>query len=226
MYCRNCGKEIDENAHVCMFCDVLTNGEPPRRKFYKAGFVLGILSLCIPMQGLILGIIGLPMAIVSKRKSSIIMNSIGIVAWLTIIIFTFTSLFPGFSLSKTALTAQEFSDKATSLGFTVVDVTEQSKGQTVASLLAVDSTKSYQIEFYEVETQAQASGAFSQTHTMLDAIGSGVTLSSSGINWAKYSNTAGGAYGFVSYIDNTFIYVRAPQEYKKAIQAFMEVMGY
>ena len=82
MYCRNCGKEVAEIAYVCVHCGVLTHAEKPKRKFYKAGFVLGVLSLCIPFHGLILGIIGLPMAAISKRRSSIIMNIIGIVVWL------------------------------------------------------------------------------------------------------------------------------------------------
>ena len=86
LYCGYCGKEINENAYFCVNCGALVNEVKPKPKFYKAGFVLGILSLSIPYYGLILGIIGLPMAISSKRKSSIIMNILGIILWLAIII--------------------------------------------------------------------------------------------------------------------------------------------
>ena len=85
MFCWNCGKEIDDNAYVCIGCGVLVKKEETRPKFYKAAFVLGILSLCIPMHGFILGVIGLPMAIISKRKSAIVMNAIGIAIWLLFI---------------------------------------------------------------------------------------------------------------------------------------------
>jgi hypothetical protein len=86
MYCRYCGKEIDEKAPICIYCGMLVGEEKPNRKFYTAGFVLGILSLCIPVYGTILGIIGLPMACISKRTSSIIMNCIGIVVQAAFII--------------------------------------------------------------------------------------------------------------------------------------------
>ncbi|MCL2838452.1 MAG: hypothetical protein FWE04_05220 [Oscillospiraceae bacterium] len=107
MFCPNCGVKVaHENAHVCISCGVLLNQEPPQivyvqapappelPMFYKAGFTLGVLSLCIPMHGLFLGAIGLPFACISKRKSSIIMNSIGIVVWGGLIAWMASPLFP------------------------------------------------------------------------------------------------------------------------------------
>ena len=58
----------------------------PTKKFYTAGFVLGILSICIPFYGIILGIIGLCLSAVSKRKSAIILNIIGLAFWILIIL--------------------------------------------------------------------------------------------------------------------------------------------
>ena len=130
------------------------------------------------------------------------------------------------ALNKTAITAEEFTTAATSSGFTVVDETDQYEGKTVISLLAADSTESFQVEFHEVETQAQASSAYLQNKSTLDGIDSGTTISSNGNNWAKFSKTAGGAYGVISYIDTTFIYVRAPQEHKQAIQDLLKELGY
>ena len=87
---------------------------PSKRPYHKAGHVLGILSLCIPPAGTILGLIGLPMAIISKRKSSIIMCSIGIILWVAVYgsIFLFVprpvhhdmhgnAMFPTFSHGET-----------------------------------------------------------------------------------------------------------------------------
>lgn len=93
MFCKNCGKEICENAHFCVNCGALVNEMKIQPKFYKAGFVLGILSLCIPYYGVILGIIGLIFGIISKRRSSIIMSIIGIVFWLaiTVLLIVFTT---------------------------------------------------------------------------------------------------------------------------------------
>jgi len=224
MYCKNCGKEIDNNAYVCIHCGVLI--DEPKPRFYKAGFVLGILSLSIPFHGLILGIIGLPMAIISKRKSSIIMNIIGIVAWISALILMFSFLFHSFMLNKPAITSEDFSAKATSSGFTVVDVSEQHNGQTVISLLAVEGNESFQIEFYIFEENLQARNAFSQHKAKIDINPSGSYVSSNGNNWAKYAKTSGGTYSFVSYIDNTLVYARVPQEHKQATQDFIKELGY
>ena len=142
------------------------------------------------------------------------------------LVFVLAFIVSACSLNKAAITAQDFSTKATSLGFTVQDATDQMEGQTVISLIAIDSTESFQIEYHEVETQAQASSAFLQNQANLEGIHSGSTTSLSGVNWAKYTKTAGGAYGFVSYIDNTFVYVRAPKEYKQTIQDFIKELGY
>jgi len=139
-----------------------------------------------------------------------------------VIILTFSAC----SLKKSPITAQNFTNKAESLGYTINNVTSQYEGSTVNSLLAVEDDKNFQIEFHEVETQAQASGAFSENKKDFDETGSGMTTSSSGSNWARYSKTAGGIYGIVSYIDNTFIYARVPEEHKQAVIDFFKELGY
>lgn len=55
MFCKNCGKEIDNNVLVCIYCGVATgNGLPinrPQEKpkkingFGIAGFIISLLSL-------------------------------------------------------------------------------------------------------------------------------------------------------------------------------------
>ena len=86
MYCKKCGKEIEDEAFLCVHCGVLTNEERKKPKYYTAGFVLGILSICIPFYGFILGVIGLCLSSISKRKSAIIMNVIGIVLSVGIVV--------------------------------------------------------------------------------------------------------------------------------------------
>jgi predicted nucleic acid-binding Zn ribbon protein len=108
-FCQVCGAQIDLGAKFCDKCGVSIDGAAPNRqnpyqpfphqqpyqyyqqypllpKFYKAGFVLGILSMCIPVYGIIIGIVGLPLACISKRQSSIAMNIIGIILWVFIIV--------------------------------------------------------------------------------------------------------------------------------------------
>lgn len=57
MFCKNCGKEIDDNAYVCPYCGVKVERETAATKAdadsgSKAGW--GILSFLIPIVGLIL----------------------------------------------------------------------------------------------------------------------------------------------------------------------------
>ncbi len=57
MYCKNCGKEIDDNAYVCPNCGVKVESESNVVKAdadsgSKAGW--GVLSFFIPLVGLIL----------------------------------------------------------------------------------------------------------------------------------------------------------------------------
>ena len=57
MFCKNCGKEIDDNAYVCPHCGVKVDGSNDTSNKdadsgSKAGW--GILSYLIPIAGLIL----------------------------------------------------------------------------------------------------------------------------------------------------------------------------
>lgn len=68
MFCKNCGKEINDNAVICPYCGVATGKNMPAASgserstgsstngFAIAGFVL---SFFIPLLGLIFSIVGL-----------------------------------------------------------------------------------------------------------------------------------------------------------------------
>lgn len=79
MFCQNCGTSIPNGFNMCLQCGCPVFVPPP--KYYRSSFVLGVLSLCLPLYGTILGIIGLPLACICRRKSAIVMNSIGVVLW-------------------------------------------------------------------------------------------------------------------------------------------------
>lgn len=59
MYCKNCGKEIDDKAIVCIYCGVPVNNTQESscnsgQLVDNGGFGWGILGCCIPVVGLIL----------------------------------------------------------------------------------------------------------------------------------------------------------------------------
>lgn len=51
-YCKNCGKEIADNAAVCINCGVAQETKP--QVVDNGGFGWGLLGCCIPIVGLIL----------------------------------------------------------------------------------------------------------------------------------------------------------------------------
>lgn len=56
MFCRNCGKEIDDKAYVCPHCGVLTsNAEAQKKTVNDSGSAgWGVLGFFFPLVGLIL----------------------------------------------------------------------------------------------------------------------------------------------------------------------------
>ena len=53
-FCKNCGKEIDDNAVVCPHCGVIQKEELVQNTVDNGGFLWGLLGCCIPIVGLIL----------------------------------------------------------------------------------------------------------------------------------------------------------------------------
>ena len=52
-FCKNCGKEIDDNAVVCPHCGV-QQAQVQQAVVDEGGFLWGCLGFCIPLVGLIL----------------------------------------------------------------------------------------------------------------------------------------------------------------------------
>jgi uncharacterized protein (TIGR02145 family) len=138
----------------------------------------------------------------------------------------FAFLFSG--CSKTPVDPQDFSSVLTSLGFTVSDVTAATGGNTVLSLAAVKNTQDYRIDFHKFASRAQAEAAFNGNKERLEDMGSSTraTTSASISNWANFSITSGGVYGYISYIENSLIYVRAPDRYKNEIRDVINRLGW
>ena len=55
MYCKNCGKEIDDNANVCTYCGTAQGqgGMVPSANNDSGSFGWSVLGCCIPIGGLI-----------------------------------------------------------------------------------------------------------------------------------------------------------------------------
>lgn len=53
MFCKNCGKEIDDNAYVCLNCGAKVK-EEGSSSVDNPSNVAGVVSCCFPIVGLIL----------------------------------------------------------------------------------------------------------------------------------------------------------------------------
>ena len=75
MYCKNCGKEIDDKAVICVHCGVavgeIAKEDEKINKFGIAGFVVSLLSLWFGIYFCIASIVGLVLSVVgvAKRKN-------------------------------------------------------------------------------------------------------------------------------------------------------------
>ncbi len=59
MFCKNCGKEIDDKAVVCIYCGVATNQELAHKRQTNVLAIVGfILSFFVAIAGLVCSILG------------------------------------------------------------------------------------------------------------------------------------------------------------------------
>jgi hypothetical protein len=56
-YCKNCGKEVNENQAVCLECGVSTRELGAVHAIDDGGFLWGVLGFFVPIVGLILWLI-------------------------------------------------------------------------------------------------------------------------------------------------------------------------
>jgi len=75
MFCKNCGKEIDDKAAVCVYCGVPTKAEREEKEktngFGIAGFVVSLVSLWLGSFYCLASIVGLVLSIIGMSKSKV-----------------------------------------------------------------------------------------------------------------------------------------------------------
>ena len=127
---------------------------------------------------------------------------------------------------RTAITAEEFTSIADSMGFSIQDVTAYMHGNIVISLAATNTYGEFQVGFTELENAGQAYTAFNHNSSEFDRRNPGQANAYSGQNWASFEKTAGGVYCFMAQIDATFVHVQALEEHSEAIVDFVRNLGY
>jgi len=129
---------------------------------------------------------------------------------------------------KTALSAEDYVSIMEVNGYEVQDATAQYEGMVESCHIAIKGDFEYQIEFYVVASESQASDAYSQNKDTFEseAIGVSSTFTSEAAHHEKYTQVNNGKYNVVSRIDNTFLFVDTTDEYRDQIEGILDTLGY
>lgn len=98
MYCKNCGKEIDDNTSVCSYCHFVqesaeyqdTVNTQRSASVDKGGIGYEILGFCIPVVGLVLFLVWhdeKPNSARAAGKGALVSVILGIVMWVLYFVF-------------------------------------------------------------------------------------------------------------------------------------------
>ena len=134
------------------------------------------------------------------------------------------------STNKEAVDSNEFKNIMRDNNYYVVNPKEQFSeyDYIIDSYIAIDSNKKYQIEFYELEDDANAIAFYDYNKDIFEAsrttssVYTDVNLS----NNSKYTLTNEDSYKVLSRIDNTVIYINVDEEFKDEIISILKKLGY
>jgi hypothetical protein len=132
-------------------------------------------------------------------------------------------------LSRTAITADQFTALAEAAGYTVEDMSDQFDSETTENFLfAFKDGAEYQIEFSVMTTASETKIVYEAACNLFEGKkGNTSAYSTVAIgNYAFYTLSTGGKYYVISRTDNTYIRVVADSKYKEEISAFLKSIGY
>lgn len=131
---------------------------------------------------------------------------------------------------KTALTVDAFYNLMEENGYEAAYITDQytEYDQLTGVCVAMQIYGEYQIEFYETDTDDTAKNLYANNQRILEdntSIAYSRTVVN-GVNSNAFKMTSNGQYYVLSRIDNTMIYIEAPEECKGEINGVLKTLGY
>jgi len=123
------------------------------------------------------------------------------------------------ALRKTAITAEEFLEKAEAAGFKIDEYVSEE------CVYALKYGNEIEIEFIVYSSIANAKYIFSSEKYELEWY-SGSSSSVSALNYEYYKITSGGFFYVVFRVDNTFVYAWAYAKHKNEVNDFLKSIGY
>lgn len=132
--------------------------------------------------------------------------------------------------TKTPITSDDFKSKMEDKEFVVQDATSQmSQYEYIKKVsIALKSDSSYQIEFYELDSEDNAKKFYKSNKKIFEDSIKGTVLEKN-VNLKnndKYTLTTDGKYKVLSRIDKTVIYLNVDDSNKKEINEILKYLGY
>lgn len=129
--------------------------------------------------------------------------------------------------SQKAITGDDFLDKMEAKGYEVFDISDQYSADIIYQAL-IAQKDDYQIEFYDLMSTDDAISAFDYNKSDFESLQGAYTKNTNVEfkNGARYTLTIDGSYKLISRIDNTFIYLDIPEEYKNEVVKVLKELGY
>lgn len=133
--------------------------------------------------------------------------------------------------NKEPITTEDFKTKMEAKDFSVQDVKSSqfsAYDYIEEAYVAIDSMGKYQIEFYVLTDESQATAFFNTNQELFENYKGNSSIESnvSIMNSSKYALTSSGKYMVVSKIANTAIYISESDTYKSDIEVILKELGY
>ena len=131
--------------------------------------------------------------------------------------------------SKKTINTEEFNSKVSQMGYQVVDVTNQyTSNNNIKSAVSAKANEGYSILFFVFDDDVSATSMFNSNKNSFESYRSKVDYenSISFVNYSSYALTSSGYYMYTCRIDNTLIYVKAPDTYKENIKKLVKSIDY
>ncbi len=131
--------------------------------------------------------------------------------------------------NKTEITTDQFKSKVESNGLLTTDVTTQySEYEYVKEATVALKEGEYQIEFYVLDNEANATSMFNTNKTIFETYKGNASkeTSSSVGNYSKYTLQSNDLYMYLCRVKNTLLYIKVDDKYKDDVKNIVKDLGY
>lgn len=131
-------------------------------------------------------------------------------------------------LSKAVKTSDDFIELAEERDMKVTNAIDQFSYLGYIEEATIALSDGWQVEFYVLSDEANAENMFDTNVAKFESrkTGSSSSISTDMLNNESFGLTTGGAYMYVSRVENTLVYLDVEEEYKEAAVEFIDALGY